>query len=47
VPEDLTVPVTIITAADDPLVPVEDFYDLSDIDCLELLIQRYGGTADS
>jgi len=41
--EDLTVPVTIITAADDPLVPVEDFYDLPDIDCLELLIQRYGG----
>lgn len=41
--EDLQVPATIITAADDPLVPVEDFYDLPDIDCLELLIQRYGG----
>lgn len=41
--EDLQLPVTLITAVDDPLVPVEDFYDLPDIDCLQLLIHRYGG----
>ena len=41
--EDLQLPVTIITAVDDPLVPVEDFYDLPDIDYLDLLIQPYGG----
>ncbi len=41
--EDLQLPTTIITAEDDPLVPVGDFYDLPEIDCLELSVQRYGG----
>ena len=39
----LTVPTTIITAQDDPIIPVEDFYDLKLNSLTELLIQRYGG----
>ncbi|MBN2333614.1 MAG: alpha/beta fold hydrolase [Deltaproteobacteria bacterium] len=41
--EDLQVPTTVITAADDPVVPVDDFYDLPEIDKLELLVQPHGG----
>jgi len=40
---DLTVPVTIITAQDDPIIPVEDFYDLKLHPSTELVIHRYGG----
>jgi hypothetical protein len=40
---DLSIPVTIITAEDDPVVPVNDFHRLQDHDKLHLLIQRYGG----
>jgi len=40
---DLTVPVTIITAQDDPIIPVEDFYGLKRHPSTELVIHRYGG----
>jgi predicted alpha/beta-fold hydrolase len=39
----LTVPVAVITAADDPVVPVEDFYDLAADPHLTLYIHPYGG----
>ena len=39
----LTVPSSILTAADDPIVPVADFHDLPDNPVLELLISTYGG----
>jgi uncharacterized protein len=40
---DLSLPVTIITAADDPIVSVSDFYELGHHKYLQLLIQQYGG----
>jgi predicted alpha/beta-fold hydrolase len=39
----LAVPATILTADDDPIVPVDDFHDLPDNPCLELLISLHGG----
>jgi predicted alpha/beta-fold hydrolase len=39
----LTVPTTIITAQDDPIIPVEDFYDLKLPSTADLIVQRYGG----
>jgi predicted alpha/beta-fold hydrolase len=39
----LKVPSTILTAADDPVVPVADFRDLPDIPELEILVSTYGG----
>jgi predicted alpha/beta-fold hydrolase len=39
----LEVPATILTSADDMVIPVSDFHDLPDNDNIELLITRYGG----
>jgi len=39
----LRVPATIITAADDPVIPVEDFAGLPDNPCLDLEIYPHGG----
>lgn len=39
----LDVPATILTSADDPVVPVSDFYELPDNPKLELIISKYGG----
>ena len=39
----VNVPLTIITAQDDPIIPVEDFYDLKLPSNAELSIQPYGG----
>ena len=39
----LSVPVTVITSQDDPVVPVEDFYPLENTLRAEILIQPYGG----
>jgi uncharacterized protein len=39
----LNLPVTIITAKDDPVVPVNDFHQLKPNPHLRLLIQNYGG----
>ena len=39
----LAVPSTILTAADDPVVPVEDFADIPENPLLEVIISRYGG----
>jgi predicted alpha/beta-fold hydrolase len=41
--EDIPVPTTIITAKDDPIIPVEDFYDLELNSGTDLIIHRYGG----
>jgi uncharacterized protein len=37
------VPTTIITAQDDPIIPVADFYDLHTSDATRLIVQPYGG----
>jgi predicted alpha/beta-fold hydrolase len=39
----LKVPSTILTSADDPVVPVEDFDSLPDIPQLEILVSAFGG----
>jgi uncharacterized protein len=39
----LAMPVTIFTAEDDPVVAVEDFYQLPGNPHLQLSIQKYGG----
>lgn len=39
----VTVPTTIITAQDDPIIPVEDFYGLKLPISTDLIIHRYGG----
>lgn len=39
----LKVPSTILTAADDPVVPVSDFEALPDNPCLEMIVAQYGG----
>lgn len=40
---DLAVPTTILTSADDPVIPVEDFKRMKLPDCVELDIARHGG----
>jgi predicted alpha/beta-fold hydrolase len=39
----LTIPLTIITAQDDPIIPAADFYDLKLPPSAELIVHRYGG----
>ena len=39
----ITVPTTIITAVDDPIIPVEDFHHLQTGHATRLMIQPYGG----
>ena len=39
----LKVASTVLTSADDPVVPVEDFHELPDLPNLELIISDYGG----
>jgi predicted alpha/beta-fold hydrolase len=41
--KDISVPTTIITAEDDPIIPVADFYQLQTNDLTNLIIQPYGG----
>lgn len=41
--KDLPLPTTLLTAADDPIIPVEDFAKLNLNDRTELVIQPYGG----
>jgi predicted alpha/beta-fold hydrolase len=41
--DDLSVPTTIVTAADDPIIPVEDFYELKLNQRTELIIHTHGG----
>lgn len=40
---DISIPTTVITAADDPIIPVSDFYDLVPNEHLELVIHPHGG----
>lgn len=39
----ITVPTTIITAEDDPIIPVNDFYGLRTSPATRLIVQPYGG----
>lgn len=39
----ISIPTTIITAEDDPIIPVADFYDLQTSDAIHLIVQPYGG----
>jgi predicted alpha/beta-fold hydrolase len=39
----VTVPTTIITAADDPIIPATDFDQLPDNPCLRVIVHQYGG----
>jgi len=39
----LNIPATIVTAQDDPIIPVEDFYDLKLSSSTKLIVHRYGG----
>jgi uncharacterized protein len=41
--EDVNIPLTIITAEDDPIIPIEDFYDLKLNDHIQLVIHSHGG----
>jgi predicted alpha/beta-fold hydrolase len=41
--DDLPVPTTIITAADDPIIPVEDFYGLKLNPLTKLVVHTHGG----
>jgi hypothetical protein len=40
---DLNVPTMIITAQDDPIIPVDDFYNLKLNPLTDLIVHRYGG----
>ena len=40
---DINIPATVITAADDPIIPVSDFYDLLPNEHLALVIHPHGG----
>lgn len=40
---DIHTPTTIVTAEDDPIIPINDFYDLELNDHIRLLIHPYGG----
>ncbi|WP_319406051.1 alpha/beta fold hydrolase [uncultured Desulfosarcina sp.] len=39
----IALPTTILTAADDPIIPVEDFYDLHTSAATRLIVQPHGG----
>jgi len=41
--EDINTPTTIITAQDDPIIPIKDFYDLKLNKHIQLIIHSYGG----
>jgi len=41
--EAISIPTTVITSRDDPIIPVDDFYRLSTGPCVELMIHAYGG----
>jgi len=41
--ENIAVPTTIITSEDDPVIPIQDFYQLRVNGSINLIIQRYGG----
>jgi predicted alpha/beta-fold hydrolase len=40
---DLSTPVLALTAADDPMIPVQDFHKLQDSQHLQIHVERYGG----
>jgi hypothetical protein len=40
---ELAVPVLVLTAADDPIIPVEDFHALKGNQLLRVRVERYGG----
>jgi uncharacterized protein len=40
---ELSVPLFVLTAADDPIIPVEDFRELEGNQCLRIRVERHGG----
>ena len=40
---ELSVPLFVLTAADDPIIPVEDFQELEGNQCLRIRVERHGG----
>ncbi len=40
---ELSVPLFVLTAADDPIIPVEDFQELEGNQCLRIRIEQHGG----
>lgn len=40
---ELSVPLFLLTAADDPIIPVEDFLELEGNQCLRIHVERHGG----
>ena len=40
---ELSVPLLVLTAADDPIIPVEDFLALEGNQCLRIRVERHGG----
>ena len=41
--EDIQIPTTIITAEDDPIIPISDFYELKLNKCIQLVVHPHGG----
>lgn len=41
--EDINIPTTIITAEDDPIIPIKEFYDLKLNKHIQLIVHPYGG----
>jgi predicted alpha/beta-fold hydrolase len=41
--DELSIPVLALTAADDPMIPVQDFFDLQGNQKLHIHVERYGG----
>jgi len=39
----ITIPTTILTSKDDPIIPVEDFYSLHTSNATRMIVQSYGG----
>ena len=41
--KDICLPTTIITSADDPIIPIDDFYRLVLPSCVRLIVHQFGG----
>jgi len=41
--KDISIPTTIVTATDDPIIPVKNFYELTLNDHINLIIHQHGG----
>lgn len=41
--KEIRIPTTLVASADDPIIPIEDFYTLETNERMNLAIQHYGG----